>query len=726
MAHTGRSATTLGEWEAKFDERTAVLDCRHRASTARLVGKLEFRSPGGEQMPILIGPTPKPGQLMIYDSRGDGQMYLRFNSAGGALTITLTPRRRTAARGQLTLCGTATLGRRSFACRTFPPQQTRVVQISSGPADSALNDSLFDIARDVALRLRAEHVAITTKPAEGAGKPTFAVTMQGRIEEPAASELTITVHQGFYRSRYVPWYRPLDKKRLPTAPTGWMSWNTYFDQAGEKENLDEARIGAKYLKPYGLQIWSIESWQDNSPCLPVSKFHHLSLRPCAKQFPHGMPWLAMQIRQFGFVPGLWSVPFGTGDEEFYRQHKGWFLHHPDGRPMSNWCGKFVLDPSQPAVRRFMTECNRRMVEWGYDFFKIDGQWGGHRDYSAQFYEVPEVRAAFQRPCENPFELCTKALRKGIGPNRILLAGAAHFTGPEVAVTDAARVGADVASPGHPTGWRNYLDQARMILTGLFVHGIVWYCDPDTLLVGTGAPIEQARLIATAIALSGQVTFAGDKLGELTPERMWLLQRCLPVCDVRPLDLYPINQLAPIWDLKISRPFAHWDIVSLFNFSTEADTTMDVEMAELGLDAEKHYLVYDFWAGRLLGRFSGRVSLEVKRQSNMLLAIHEDLGRPQFLSTDRHLTQGAVSLTALEWDESLLTLSGESEMVAGEQTRLTFSVPAGFQSKAVEAARAQVGRIDRNDDGMVVVEIGSSRATTATWQLRFAAESGRRK
>ena len=75
-----------------------------------------------------------------------------------------------------------------------------------------------------------------------------------------------------------------------------MSWNVYFDQAGEKENISEACLGAKHLKPYGLEIWSIESWQDNSaPRQPVSSFHNLTLRPYAAQFPHGMKWLADQI-----------------------------------------------------------------------------------------------------------------------------------------------------------------------------------------------------------------------------------------------------------------------------------------------------------------------------------------------------------------------------------------------------------------------------------------------
>jgi len=669
MPSRSRSSVTFGEWRVTFNARTAALDCRHRPTTARIAGRLEFVSPGGEPMSIALAPGAGPERLAIRDSHGDCQMYLRLSSAGRDLGLALVPRGRTNSRGQLSFRGVATLGHQTFACRTFAPQDPDVVQMASGPADSALNDSLFDIERDTAVRFHAERVTITTSESTNGGKQPFEFVLEGRIENPAASEITITVEQHFYGSRYVPWYRPLDRSRLPSAPTGWMSWNTYFDQAGEEENLNEARIGARYLKPYGLHIWSIESWQDNSLSQPVSQFHHLTLRPYARQFPHGMKWLARQIRRLGFVPGIWTVPFGTGDAEFYQQHKPWFLHHADGRPMSNWCGRYVLDPSQPAVRRQMTETHRQMAEWGYDFFKIDGMFGGSQHYSAHFYEIPEVRAAFQRPCENPFELCTQALRQGIGKDRILLACAGHYTGPEVAVSDAARIGGDVVSPNCPPDWRSYVEQASMILSCLFVNNIVWYCDPDTLLVGTYLPLEQARVAATAIALAGQVMFAGDKLGELPPERMWLLQRCLPVCDIKPLDLYPISQLVPVWDLKVSRPFAQWDVVSVFNFDGDASKCVALEMARLGLAPEKQYLVYDFWQQRLLGRFSGCFSVDLEPRSNLLLAVHEDLGRPQLLSNDRHLTQGAVSLRALTWDESCLTLSGKEQLVAGEHTEL---------------------------------------------------------
>ncbi|MGH9398207.1 MAG: hypothetical protein ACRD18_15320 [Terriglobia bacterium] len=56
------------------------------------------------------------------------------------------------------------------------------------------------------------------------------------------------------------------------------------------------------------------------------------------------------------------------------------------------------------------------------------------------------------------------------------------------------------------------------------------------MVGEAAPLSVVRIATTVIALPGQLTFISDKLGQLPPQRMRLLQQALPVCDVHPLDL----------------------------------------------------------------------------------------------------------------------------------------------------------------------------------------------
>ena len=679
---------TVGDWRLEFNGEGTVLACRHAAAGAEVMGGISFLAvnEGGkeEAWRVVLPRDSAKERLSLLDMQGNVQGYVVFSGSGDALDIQVVHRTAQNYRGELRWDASVRVAAGAFACRTRPLPGSRVVQMASGSADSLLNDSLFDPASDTVLRFRGKSVCITSQVG-GGGNAEFNAAISAQIAEPAQSSVGVEVVRHYYRDRYVPYYRPMDRKRCPAAPTGWMSWNVYFDTAGERESLEEARVAAQYLKPYGMEIFSIESWQDNSPELPVSKFHNLTLRPDPNKFPSGMKWLADEIRKLGFKPGIWTVPFGTGDPAFHEAHRDWFLHHPDGSPMQNWCGLYVLDPSQEAVRRHMEETHRTMSrDWGYEYFKIDGMSGRGPGYSAHFYERGDVRAAFKEPAEDPFRLCVEALRRGIGPDSIWLACQGHYTGPEVGFADAGRIGADIVAHRRPPDWNNYSNQARTTLNQLFVNNIVWYGDPDTLLVGTANPVETVRLAASVVALSGQAMFAGDKLAELPPDRMRLLQQCLPVCDVRPLDLFPIFDMVPVWDLKVRRPFGAWDVVSLFNWGSE-EAEVGVELDELGLDSRQPYLVYDCW-NRVLRRGVGdRLAATVPGQGNALLALHADTGRPQVVFSDRHVTQGAVGLDQVAWDANAKTLSGVVQLVGNDPTELAVAVPEHFSLVSAQSA-----------------------------------------
>ncbi len=710
----------VGEWQVGFDPTRSTLELLHGPSGAIVSGPLSFAAEREGRLrawSIVLPRDSVSSRLALLDEGGNVQGYVTCRGSGGTLEVTAVHRSAQNYRGQLTFKASARLGRDTFACRTRAPDKWRVVQMASGPADSSLNDSLFDRATDTALRLGGRRVSVRTKPTP-ADAPDFDLEMAANVHEPSNAALVFELIRDYYRSRYGPYYRPINKQRCPSPPTGWMSWNVYFDTAGETENLDEARVAAKHLKPFGMEIWHIESWQDNSDRLPVSKFHNLTLRPNPRQFPHGMKWLADRIRELGFRPGIWTVPFGTGDKAFYEAHKSWFLHDAGGKPMRNWNGLYVVDPSQEAVRRHMEETHRVMSqEWGYEYFKIDGMSGRGPGYSAHFYERPEVQAAFKEPCEDPFRFCVEALRRGIGPDRIWLACQGHYSGPEIGQADAGRLGADIVHANHAPNWHNYLNQARTTLNQLFVNNIVWYGDPDTLLVMDSTPMPMARLATTVVGLPGQMMFAGDKLAALPPERMRLLQQCLPVCDVRPLDLLPIFEMCPIWDLKIARPFGQWDVVSLFNWG-DHDADVSVRFEELGLPADAEYLVYDFWARTLRGSFREQFAGRVPKQGNLLLAIHRSLGRPQLVSTDRHITQGGVSIADLAWDQASKALSGTVRLVEGFRSDLVVFVPKGYEAGSVECDGADVVTTEQNPDGTVTITLRRKASGSATWRMTF--------
>ena len=720
---------TAGGWKASYDLDSATLECRHSSSGITLKGRLSFTAVRNDKsVSWRVQPSRVAGErrLALIDERNDAQGYVVVTGDATKLALTVLHRPPQDYEGDLGFAPEIQFRSKAFACRTRISPESTVIQMASGPADSSLNDSLFDAEHDLLLRMNGEKLSLSTLGGATNATTRFGAELSARIARPEASAITFELLPHYYQSRYVPNYRPIDRQRCPSAPTGWMAWNTYFDLATEDDNLAEARAGAKYLKPFGLEFWSIESWQENSERLvslvPVSEFHNLTLRASAGKFPHGMKWMAGQIRSLGFRPGIWTVSFGTGDEDFYQARREWFLHDPDGKPLHNWSGRFVLDPSLAAVRKFTEETHRIMsAEWGYEFFKCDGMSGEGLNLSAHFFERPEVRAAFHKTCEQPYRLWIESLRRGIGPDRVLLACQGHYTGPEVGLVDAARIGGDLVLCGYPPPWsgrHGYLRQAHATQNQLFVNNLVWYNDPDTLLVGDFATLDMARVATTVVALPGQLTFFGDKLTRLAPDRMRLLQQTLPVCDVHPLDLVPRGgELMPIWDLKISRPFANWDVVSLFNW-TDEPRTRRLTFTDIGLDGKRQYLLFDFWSHTFLGNCKDQMEFKLEPRSNKLLAVHPDLNRPQFISTDRHVSQGGVELTDASWNPDRLELACTLKLVENDRLTAYFHIPPAFVFTGATAAGANLEPPNAGASPIISITLCRPTSGDACLRLKF--------
>ena len=707
-AACGDVAFTAGEWNVAFATEGSTLKLTHASSNVEISGELAFKGPGKatdaeaeprEEWTVSDPRDGVPNRLVVVDRNNDAQGYITFQTNGSRLNMLVYHRTALAYQGNLVFAGEIHYRLDAFAANSLPKLDDHVLQLSSGAADSDLFNTLFSPSHDEAIQIYAPGGLLLESGAPG----TWSFEIAANIGEAAEAEVQFTVERDYYRSRWVPYYAPIDRTRCPRAPTGWMSWNIYFDQAGSKENLAEARLGAKYLKPFGLEIWSIESWQDNSPKLPVSNFHNMNLEYYKPQFPEGMKWLADEIRKLGFRPGLWMAPFGTGSTNFYLAHKDWFLHGKDGKPLSCWNGKFTLDPTVKAARDHLRDIfHTASRDWGYEFFKIDGMSGRGAGYCAHKYERPEVRACFADPsCPNPFELCVKAFREGIGDDRIFLACQGHFTGAEAAYADASRTGADIVHPNQPVKWENLLLQARCTINQIFTHNVVFWADPDCLMISQDAlGIEQARVEATVVALPGQQMFAGDKLGELAPDRIRLLQQVLPVCDVRPGNLYPQFGHLPIWNLSLKRPFGSWHVVALFNWS-DVQAEIGFDWSWIGEPDDRAFACWEFWTETWQGVNKERFAIQVPPRSVRLVAMQPYAAHPQFLTSDRHVTQGGVELKGQKWADD--TLCATLNVIGGFPMTARFFVPDSFGFKSVSVPEG-VTAVSRREAGGKVLAV----------------------
>ncbi len=720
------SGLTVGAWKVSFTEPDARLTLVNEEQKVAVEGKLSFVSDNAAWT-VADARDAAAGRLALVNRGGTVFGYLSFRANGNHLTLQALHRAGAIFyTGVLTFDGTATVRPDSFACRTRPKVGERVLSFADGAGDSPANDSVFAREEDLAVRFDAPETRVATL---GGGK--YGVKLSCRIEEASEASISVEADPHYYASRWAPGYHPIDRKRCPKAPTGWMSWNTYCDKAGSQENLDEARIGQKFLQPFGMEIWSIESWQGNSRWLPVSNFHNLDLSADEPLFPEGMKKLAQEIRDLGFRPGIWMPLYGTGNETFYNEHKNWFLHRKDGTPIPCWNGKYMLDLTVPEALEHIRNITRiASRDWGYEFFKFDGMANTPR-----LFEKPEIRACFRNPGDPRwFDNSVKALREGIGDDRILLGCMGDFTGTEAHYLDASRLGSDVVGlyhgvaprvvkglPGtivqYPVRWENVKHQAQCTFSQIFVNNIMFYTDPDTLLVSPVLEKHEADVMATIIGLPGQLMFAGDKLAELPMERMKVIQQVLPVADIHPVNLYPYYTEMPIWNLTVTRPYGVWNVVALFNFG-DSEREIGFDLHEIGLSDDTPYTAFEFWTQNWLGVQKNRVSMTVPARTVRLLSVWPVENRPQFVGDDRHLTQGAVELNAMAWDTTAKTLSATVKAIGTFPITLSFRIPQGYALKSCKAAEGVQVATAKTDGELLTVTLTSPTTKDVPVVLTF--------
>lgn len=698
-------------WNVSFDEQKSELFAQN--GEIAISGKLSFFVKGANWS-IVNSRDGVKNRMALVDPKGDVQGYIVFPKNTDTLEMLFYHRTAQAYSGKMRFIGSIKTANDSFACKGNPAEGERVLNLNIGNADSLFHDSVFSPTTDCMLSLSAYNVKLNTLSLR-----EYKFEISGDIENSAHARFVFDLRKNYFKNSYVPYYKPLDRKVCPKTPTGWMSWNTYFDTATDADNLAEAKIGREYLQPFGCEIWSIESWQGNSDKLPVCKFYHLDLEVNDKQFPEGMKKLADDIKALGFVPGIWVSPYATGNADFYKKHKDWFLHDAKGNPVKSWNGFYTIDPTVPeALDHIEKMLHTISYDWGYNFFKIDGMSGRNSSYCAHLYERPEIRAMFKdKNCPNPFELTVKAFRKGIGPDRLFLACQGHTSGPEASYAQMARTGADIVNPNKPVMWHNVLLQGRCTINQIFTHNISMIADPDTVLV-RDLPLEEARTTATIVALAGQLTFFGDKLANLPAEKMKILQQTLPAVQARPAALYPYFDMLPVWNLAVNHSkLGKYNVVAFFNWS-DTESEIKASAKELGIP-DVNYQICEFFTGKSEISVKMPMAIRVPAHAVRVFVVRPYTGHPAILATDRHIAQTGFEILDEKWNAKTKTLKCKISLVGNFPTSVIVGIPQNYAFKSAKAVGGNLQILHgKNSVKLTLVKDNANKGNVAEFEVCF--------
>lgn len=519
--------------------------------------------------------------------------------------------------------------------------------------------------------------------------------------------------------------------QLRPQPVGYCTW--YHARALDAKRLpDQTAFAAKQLAPFGFQLIQIDDgWQAGTPRNGPAK--NFSTHSAKGPYPDGMKVAADQIKKVGLTPGIWFMPF-AGDhlDPLFKEHPEWFVKQSNGAPYETKWGGTCLDMTHPGARDYLQAVVRRIAhEWGYTYLKMDGLWTGTgtpQMYVNSGYKDDGIGdALFHDPNKTNMEAYRaglKLIRAAAGNDVFFLGCCApqnmRSFGGAFGLLDAMRIG-----PDNGPGWDRLVRGPMYGSRNYFLHGRVWYNDPDPVYVRPSVPLEQARLICSWVAISGQLNLSSEAYARLPPERLDLLRRTMPSHGLlpRPVDLFE-HDPPRIWLLTDQRRFPRRDVIALYNWDAEA-LDVDCSLAQIGLAPDVAYAAFDYWDNKPLPPIKERLRLSLAPRACRILAVRPLLDRPQLISTSRHITQGIVDVSEETWEDSGQVLRGRSQVVGGDTYELRVMIPAAekpWKVSGVEvAAEDQAAGVTiacKEEAGLARVRIDSPKLRQVSWSLRF--------
>ena len=589
--------------------------------------------------------------------------------------------------------GSVNGGPDSFAC--IPDGGPQIVRGAVGQSHSLLNRGVFDREGDWAIW--------AAEPAKCMVEPVSGKLGQFRIEA-SGTEVKIIVAIDFYRAhRGFVYWDPNRKKLWEKPVAGWCSWSAYGTNVTESQFLSAADLFSRELREYGYDVIQLDEGYENiewgapRTMKPGEKLADMWLHP-KPTFPHGMKWLAAQIRDRKLTPGVWlgvvPLPLGLPDD--------WYVKGPDGKPYNGEWVQYSINGLIPeAEDGVYLQAIRGLKRYGWDYFKIDGL--RHVIYDG-YRKVPDYWRARNENPDEAWRALLSGIKDAIGLDVYTLACWGVI--PEAAgIADGCRIGEDVEPK-----LECLLRTAYRTCQFNYLNNIIWRNDPDYMCFRV--PVEQARTWASFVALTGMQTMVSDPSETYDEARLDILRKVGPPMFVRPVTLSSVKPDAELWTLEASGSGDSWLVAARIAWDKSGLPARDISFAELGLDPTKRHLAFDFWNEKYLGEFQGKLPAESLPQGECrVYCVREALGRPQVIGTNRHIGNGICELKDVAWRGNKLT--GKMRLPAGRPFSLFVHAPKGYElTDSLPTSAVQSGET-------IKLTLSSKSGGWVAWDLKFA-------
>ena len=300
--------------------------------------------------------------------------------------------------------------------------------------------------------------------------------------------------------------------KTATPPTGWCSWYCFGPSVTAAQVLDNLDAIARQLP--ALKYIQIDDGYQRAMG---------DWLETGNAFGGSVRTVLAEIRKRGFEPAIWVAPFIAEEQShLFQEHPDWFVRGADGAPLRSdrvtfggwrhgpW---YALDGTHPEAQVHLERVFRTMrTEWGCTYFKLDANfWGamhGGRFHDARATRIEAYRRGMQ------------AIIRGAGDGFLL--GCNHPIWPSIGVIHGSRSSNDIKR-----SWDRIASTARQNLSRNWQNGLLWWNDPDAVVLAGELTDAECRFHATAIYASGGMVLSGDDLTRIPQDRAVMLRKLLP-------------------------------------------------------------------------------------------------------------------------------------------------------------------------------------------------------
>ena len=487
------------------------------------------------------------------------------------------------------------------------------------------------------------------------------------------------------------WVAATHGARLHRGPVyGWCSWYDRTTQIDEKHTRDVLDILASNPNTFGKGVLQIDDgyqimdgdWRENA------------------KFPSGMAALAKDIRDKGWIPGVWFAPLMINPEHPWMKANpdaiqknadgiASFMNanpfHPDG---ANW-----IVPDHPESKKFLYNIIKDARDRGYGYIKID---------------FNGIGSLFTDPTKTSLQIFRDLYtlyREAAGEEMYILSCLGQPTRGVIGFIDAARVGPD----SHPAHFDKCL---KSVLRFQIYDNVWWQNDPDVSYIATDLPSRTLgpvqphegiwRTWHAITTLVGGTAMISEPLQTEDSKAAWRGFEIMRPASAEPARLWTLGTSAgnAIFGFSAQRPFGDFSVFNLYNAIADQQA-IDLNFASVGIPAGVECAVFDFWENKVIARAKDSYKTPpLEHLSSALLRFTPlNSNRPLLVGSNLHLSIGATEIkdirTSPERVEVLLTDAGaqDGSLTFHSTKPLAAESAENCEITAVESLGENLWRVD---------------------------------